>query len=81
MKSVDVNSNTYIDFSIENHDKDPKFKIDHYVKTSRHKNNFGKSYDPNSSEEVFVIKKVRNTAPWTYVIEDLHGKEIVAKFY
>ena len=26
---------------------------------------------PNWSEEVFVIKKVRNTVPWTYVINDL----------
>ena len=30
---------------------------------------------------VFVIKKVKNTIPWTYVINDLNGKEIVGTFY
>ena len=35
---------------------------------------------PNSSEEVFVIKKV-NTVPWTYVINDLNGEEIIGTFY
>ena len=36
---------------------------------------------PNWSEEVFVIKKVKNTAPWTYVINDLNGEEIIGTFY
>ena len=33
---------------------------------------------PNWSEEVFVIKKVKNTVPWTYV---LNGEEITGTFY
>ena len=28
-----------------------------------------------------MIKKVKNTVPWTYVITDLKGKEIVGTFY
>ena len=36
---------------------------------------------PNWSEEVFVIKKVKNTASWTYVINDLNGEEIIGTFY
>ena len=36
---------------------------------------------PNWSEEVFVIKKVKNTVLWTYVINDLNGEEIIGKFY
>ena len=32
-------------------------------------------------EEVFVIKKVKNTIPWTYVINDLNGEEIIGTFY
>ena len=32
---------------------------------------------PNWSEEVFVIKKVKNTVPWTYIINDFKGKEVV----
>ena len=29
----------------------------------------------------FVIKKVKNTVSWTYVISDLKGEEIVRTFY
>ena len=36
---------------------------------------------PNWSEEVFVIKKVKNIVPWTYVIDDLNGEEITGTFY
>ena len=28
-----------------------------------------------------MIKKVKNTVPWTYVISDLKGEEIVETFY
>ena len=28
-----------------------------------------------------MIKKVKNTVPWTYVISDLRDKEIVGTFY
>ena len=42
---------------------------------------FAKVYLPNWSEEVFVIKKVKNTVPWTYVISDFKCKEIVGTFY
>ena len=28
-----------------------------------------------------MIKKVKNTAPWTYLISDLNGEEIIGKFY
>ena len=36
---------------------------------------------PDWSEETFVVKKVRNTVPWTYVINDLNGEEIIETFY
>ena len=51
------------------------------VRISKYKNIFGKCYFPNWSEEVFVIKKVKNTVPWTYVIRDLKGQETVGTFY
>ena len=35
----------------------------------------------NWSEKVFVTKKVKNSAPWTYIISDLKGEEIVGTFY
>ena len=36
---------------------------------------------PNWSEEVFVVSKIKNTVPWTYVINDLNGEEIIGTFY
>ena len=36
---------------------------------------------PNWFEEIFVIKKINNTVPWTYVINDLNGEQIIGTFY
>ena len=47
----------------------------------KYKNFFAKGYTPNWFAEVFVIKKVENTIPWTYVINDINGKEIIGTFY
>ena len=80
MKPVDVKSNTYINCSKEINNKDPKFQIGDIVRISKHKNTFAKGYVPNRSEEVFVITKVKNTVPWTYVISHLKGEEIVGTF-
>ena len=81
MKPVDVKWSTYIDSSKEINNKDPKFKIGDIVRISSYKNIFTKGYTPNWSEEVFVIKKVKNTAPWKNVINDLNGDDIVGTFY
>ena len=78
MKPVDVKDNTYIDFGKESNNKDPKFQVGNHVRIS--KNIFAKGYTPNWSDEFFIIKKVKNTIPWTYVISDLNGEEIVGKF-
>ena len=40
-----------------------------------------KKYTPNWSEEIFIIKKVKHTVPWTYVINDLNSEEIIGRFY
>ena len=74
MIHVDVKSSTYIMIKILN----LKFKI---AGVSKHKNIFAKGYVPNWSEDIFVIKKVKNIVPWTYVISDLRGNEIVGTFY
>ena len=47
---------------------------------SKYKNIFAKRYTPNWSEEYFVVSKIRNTVPWTYVITDLNGEEITGSF-
>ena len=80
-KPVDIKDNTYIDSSQEVNDKDPKFKVGDHVRISKHKNIFTKWFTRNWSEEVFMIDKVKNTAPWTYVISDLNGEEIIRPFY
>ena len=81
MKPVDVKDNIYIDFEKEVDDKNPKFKVGDHVRISKYKNIFAKGYTPNWSEEVFVIKKIKNKVPWTYAINDLNGEEITGSFY
>ena len=81
MKPIGVKDNTYINADKEINNKDPKFKVGDHVRISKYKNIFAKGYMPNWSEEVFVIKKVKNTVPWTYVINDLNGEEITGTFY
>ena len=81
MKPIDVKDNTYINADKEINYKDPKFKVGDRVRISKYKNIFTEGYAPNWSEEVFVIKKVKNTVPWSYVINDLNGEEITGTFY
>ena len=81
MKPIDVKDNTYIDFGKEVHDNDTKFRVGDHVRTSKYKNIFVKRYTPNWSEEIFVIKEVKNTVSRTYIINDLNGEEIIGTFY
>ena len=80
MKPVDVKDNTYIRTGKEVNDNDPKFQVGDHVRISKYKNIFAKGYPPNWSDEVFVIKKIKNTVPRKYVINDLTGEEIVELF-
>ena len=80
METVDVKHYTYIDSSKEVNNKDPKFQVGDHVRISKYKNIFAKGYTLNWSEEV-LISKIKNTVPWTYVINDLNGEEIIGSFY
>ena len=73
MKHVDVNSRTHIEFNKENNQKGHKFEVGDHVKILKYKNIFAKANIPNWSEEVFAIKKIKNTVLLTYVISDLNG--------
>ena len=42
MKPIDVKDNTYIDFSTEVNDKDPKFKVGDHIIITKYKNIFAK---------------------------------------
>ena len=33
------------------------------------------------AEETFVVKEIKNTVPYTYVINDINGEEIIGTFY
>ena len=81
IKPVDAEDNTYIDFEKEVNDRDPKFKVVDHVRISKCKNIFAEGYTPNWSEEVFIIKKIKNAVPWTYVINHLKDEEIIGTFY
>ena len=86
MKPIAVKDNTFVD-SMEFHskkevnDKDSKSKVGDHVRISKLKNIFATGYIPNWSEEVFIRSKIRNTVPWTYIINYLNGKEIIGTFY
>ena len=81
MKPIDVKDNSYIDFTKEVNDKEPKFKVDDHVRISKYKIIFAKRYTPNWSEEAFLITKIKNAVTWTYVIDDLNEEEITGTFY
>ena len=76
MKPFDVN----IDYTKEINNENPKYKIGDTVRTSKYKNIFSKRYTSNCPKEVFVIKKVKNTVPWTYgkvINYMLHWKDTI----
>ena len=73
MKPIDIISDCFGEYNEKSNEKDPKFKAGDHVRISKYKNIFAKGYTQNWSE-VFVISKIKNTVPWTYVIRDLNGE-------
>ena len=64
LKPIDVKDNRYINIDKEVNDKGPKFKVGDHVRISKYKKTFfAKGKFPNWSEEIFVIKKIKNTVP------------------
>ena len=81
MKPIDVGDDSFAEYNEESNKKDPKFKVGDHVRISKYKNIFAEGYSPNWSEEVFVIKKIKSTVPWTYVTSDLNKEKIIDSFY
>ena len=81
MKPIEVMNDYYAEYDEHPNKKNPKFKVGDNVRISKYKNIFAKGYVPNCSEEIFVIKKVKKTVPWTYFINDLNGEEIIGSVY
>ena len=76
-----MNPGIYIEYCVELDKKDPKFKVGYHVEITKYKNIFAKGYTWKWCKEISVIKKVKNTVPWAYFINDLNGEEIVGRFY
>ena len=80
MKPIDVKSNkiVYID---EHNEKNSRFKVGDRFRISKFKNIFAKGYDPNWSTEIFIVSKINDTVPYTYILKDLNGEENIGSFY
>ena len=74
VKPADVGDDSFAEYNEESNENDPKFKVGDHVRISKFKNLFAKGYTPNWSEEVFVVKKIKNTVRWTYIINYLNGE-------
>ena len=70
MKPIDVKSDSFAEYHEESNEKDPKFKVNDYVRISKYKNIFAKGYAPNWSKEILDVKKIKNVVPWTFVMSD-----------
>ena len=81
MKPIDLTSDSYAEYNKDSNVTKPKFKVGDLVKIQKYKNIFAKGYMQNWSEEVFVASNIKNTVPWTYLIIDLNGENIVGSFY
>ena len=81
MTPIDVTGDSHAEYNENIKKKNPKFKVGDHVRISKYKNIFAKGYTRNWSEEVFVISKIKNTVPWTYLINDLNGEQITGSFY
>ena len=81
VKPIDVTDDSYAEYHEDFNKKDPKFKVGDNVRISKYKNIFAKGYAPNWSDEVFIVSKIKNTVPWTFVVSDFNGEEITGSFY
>ena len=74
MKPIDVTSDSYAKYNEDSNVTKPKFKTGDHVRSSKYKNIFAKGFTQNWSEDVFVVSKIKDKVPWTYVITDLNGE-------
>ena len=63
MKPIDDKNDYLAEYNEESNERLPRFKVGDQVRISKYKNIFAKGYAPNWSEEIFAIKKVKNTVP------------------
>ena len=84
MKPADVDEEHIANIffkSLPNLKKTIKFSNGDRVRILIKKNQFAKEFEKSWSEEIFKIKRIQNTNPITYLIEDLDGEDIIGGFY
>ena len=81
MKPRDVGDNNKRVYIDEHNEKDSRFKVGDRFRISRCKNIFAKGYVPNWSKEIFIVDKINDTVPYTYILKDLNDEEITGSFY
>ena len=81
IKPIDVTSDSYAEYNEDSNVRKPQFKVGDRVRISKYKNTFAKGYTQNWSGEVFVISKIKDTVPWTYVISNLNGEKIAGNLF
>ena len=81
MKPKDVKQDKKVVYVEESNKKSARFSVGDRVRISKFKNIFAKVYTPNWSKEIFAVNKIKNTVPWTYVLKDLNGEDIIGSFY
>ena len=69
MRPIDVKSSTYFDFDVGNNDND-------HVRIFKYKNIL-----QIGQKTYLLLRKVKNTVPWTYVVNVRNGENIVGTFY
>ena len=77
----DVKFDSYAEYNVDSNAKNAKVKIGDPLRIPKYKNIFVKEYAHNWSEEVFVIMKVKNTVPCSYVINDINGEITVGTVF
>ena len=81
MKPIDVTSDSYAEYNEDSNITRPKFKVGDPVRIWKYKSIFAEGYTQNWSEEVFFVRKIKDTVPWIFVISDLNCEKIAGSFH
>ena len=77
MKPIYVIDDSYAEYNENSNKKDPKFKAGSILEFQSIKIFLLKDMLEIGLKTFFVVSKIKNTVPWTYVINELNGEEII----
>ena len=81
IKPIDLGDDSFAEYNEESNEKDPKFKVVIMSGFQSTKIFLLKDIFLIGVKVFLSLKKIKDTLPWTYVISDLNGEEIVRSFY